>query len=399
MKFTMQTHELLRLVNKTQSIADQRGSMQILGCLLITADGDEVRFGANDFYLDIRTSAKAAVSKPGGIAINAKTLHQITRALPDGEVLFEVDQQKRTASLSIGSGRGKVNFKLAGLDPVDFPPKLAIDANSPAWDFPVSALLELIGLTNFSMSTDDTRPHLAGTLLEYDLKSKTLTAVTTDGHRLSVAHTPLTTTQGTMDMSVLIPHRGIVETKKFLEEIKSTTKKAETPPEVRVQSDRTARSMRLSYEGTELTVKLADEQFPPYKQVVPSDERCLRAFSVSGSAILETFRRMALVARGNSGNGCALHVDHESGLLRVTANNGEGQEGSEDLSVDVTRTPDVPKLSIGFSVKYLMEPIGAMVAQGVTDVTFAMNEPLDPIKVYPTNDPEMLVGVVMPMRL
>ena len=46
-------------------------------------------------------------------------------------------------------------------------------------------LAELISLTQYSMSHDDTRPHLAGTLFEGD--GKVVRMVTTDGHRLSKA--------------------------------------------------------------------------------------------------------------------------------------------------------------------------------------------------------------------
>ena len=44
---------------------------------------------------------------------------------------------------------------------------------------------QLIALTHYSMSSDETRPHLAGALFEGD--GKTVRMVTTDGHRLSKA--------------------------------------------------------------------------------------------------------------------------------------------------------------------------------------------------------------------
>lgn len=402
MKFTIQSSELLRLVNKTHSVADHRSSMPIVGCLLITASGtDEVRFGATDFYLDVRTGGVAVVTKPGSIAIPAKSFHQIVRSLPEGEVEFAVDTHKLTANLTMGKGKGKkLSFKLPGMDPNDFPPGLTVEDQSPVWDLPVAALLELIGLTNFSMATDETRPHLAGTLVEYDIQSKTLTMVTTDGHRLSVGRHPIETAQATMDLSVLVPGRGIVEIKRFLEDVRALNKKAETEPFVRLQSDKSARMIRMSYSGSELTVKLADEQFPPYKKVVPDEANCARAFSLSAATVVETLRRIGLVARGNAGNGCVLHLNADEEAIRISASTTDAQEGQEELDVDVVRSPSgSPTLSMGFSVKYLLEPISAMVAQGVTDVTFALNNELDPIKVYPTNDPDMLVGVVMPMRI
>lgn len=406
MKFSIQSSELVKLVNKTHSVADSRSSMPILGCVLIDAQqSDQVRFSTTDLYLHVLAVGAASVAKPGGIAIPAKSFQSIVKSLPDGEVDVAVDTSKLTVQITMGRGGKKISFKLAGRSAQDFPEGVPVDDNSPAWELPVAALLELIGLTNFSMSTDDTRPHLAGTLVEYDLQAKVITMVTTDGHRLSVGRHPVTTAEATMDLSALIPHRGIIEIKRFLDEIRVSTKKSETEAMVRLQMDKSSRAIRLSYEGSSLTVKLADEQFPPYKKVVPDDDKCARAFSVSAASIVETLRRIGLVAKGNSGNGCQFTLDHETGELRVSAaNTFDAQEGHEELDVDVVRTPtntaeQPPKVTIGFSVKYLLEPIAAMAAQGVSEVTFALNEPLDPIKVYPTHDPEMLVGVVMPMRI
>ena len=87
MELSIQQRDFLKALQRTQSVADRKSSMPILSNVLLSAEGpDRVRFAATDLYLGVSASCPAAIRKGGTIAIAARTLFDIVRNLPDGEV-------------------------------------------------------------------------------------------------------------------------------------------------------------------------------------------------------------------------------------------------------------------------------------------------------------------------
>src|SRR5262249_23833855 len=132
----------------------------------------------------------------------------------------------------------------------------------------VDALSDLISLTQYSMSHDDTRPHLAGTLFEGD--GKVLRMVSTDGHRLSKAERKVDGAQ-MASFSMLLPHKGIAEQKRLIEEIKAERKKSEAKETIGVAT--LSGNVFFRHDSVVLNAKLAEEQFPPYQKVIPSKQK------------------------------------------------------------------------------------------------------------------------------
>ena len=133
--------------------------------------------------------ARAAVGRTALTAdaacapVTTRTLFDIVRNLPEGEVRLTVAQNQQV-QLEVG----KIKYKIPGLPGEDFPP--LPNPGEASWATLDAWLLgELVALTSYSMSSDDTRPHLAGTLFEGD--GKNVRMVTTDGHRLSKAEAKL----------------------------------------------------------------------------------------------------------------------------------------------------------------------------------------------------------------
>ena len=77
-----------------------------------------------------------------------------------------------------------------------------------------AVLRDMLAKTAFSVSTDETRQHLAGVLFESD--GKTARMVSTDGHRLSKVGRELPGGP-VLDKGVLIPRKGVGEIRRVLE--------------------------------------------------------------------------------------------------------------------------------------------------------------------------------------
>jgi DNA polymerase-3 subunit beta len=377
MELSISKKSFLRGLARTHAVADRKSSMPILSNILLTAEGTgTLALAATDLYLGVSATADAKVKKGGTVAVSARTLFDIVKALPEGEIQWTVGENQ-AAEIRCG----KVRYKIPGMPGEDFPP-LPNPGKTDFAELDAEVLGDLIQHTSYSMSSDDTRPHLAGALFEGD--GKLVRMVTTDGHRLSKAEVKLP--KGSMlNFSMLVPNKGIAELKRLIEDAKADKGKDDGPLTVGVAT--TGGNAFFRREGILLSVKLADEQFPPYGKVIPQQQQ--RRMVVARNLFLEALKRISLVASDKSG-GVRLHL--EPGLLRITSENPDVGEGSEELEVDYAGDP----LVIGFNARYLLDALGSLSSE---QVALETSGELDPGVVRPVSESIDYIGVIMPMRI
>ncbi|HEY8431070.1 MAG TPA: DNA polymerase III subunit beta [Sandaracinaceae bacterium] len=377
MELTISKKSFLRGLARTHGVADRKSSMPILSnILLITDSTSTLRLAATDLYLGVTATAEAQVTAGGSVAVSARTLFDIVKNLPDGDVKWTVGPN-HAAEIRCG----KVKYRIPGMPGDDFPP-LPSPGRAEFVELAADTVGDLIAKTHFSMSTDDTRPHLAGALFEGD--GKVVRMVTTDGHRLSKAEHRI---DGAMlNFSMLVPNKGVSELRRLVDDIKAEQKKGEGDvPKVGVAT--TGGNAFFRGNDVLLSVKLADEQFPPYAKVIPQQQK--RRIIVARQSLADSLRRISLVSSDKSG-GVRLQI--EPGLLRIVSENPDIGEGSEELDVDYAGDP----LSIGFNARYLLDALGALAED---EISLELSGELDPGVIKPVGDTSNFIGVVMPMRI
>jgi DNA polymerase-3 subunit beta len=162
MEFVVNKREFVKGLSRVQSVADKKSAMPILSNVLITADtSGVVRLAATDLLLAMEGTMRAEVKRGGSVALPARHIFDTVKALPDGDVTVVVE---KNFSAKLKSGKRSLRPS-RGMPGEDFPSSPTW-ARSPLTQIPVDDLAELIALTSFSMSTDDTRPHLAAALFE-----------------------------------------------------------------------------------------------------------------------------------------------------------------------------------------------------------------------------------------
>ena len=119
----------------------------------------------------------AKVESSGGLTLGARQLHEIVKGLAGDDVHLRRNEQNWA---EIRGGRAE--FKLVGMADREFP-KLPSVAEAKLSTVDSAVLRDMFAKTAFSVSTDETRQHLAGVLFESDGKMARM--VSTDGHRLS----------------------------------------------------------------------------------------------------------------------------------------------------------------------------------------------------------------------
>lgn len=352
--------------------------MPILSNILLTTDStSSLRFAATDLYLGVAATAPAEVKKGGSIAVSARTLFEIVKNLPEGDVHWTVGPNHAAEIRS-----GKVRFRIPGMPGDDFP-ALPSPGNSDFFSVEAEVLGDLITKTQYSMSTDDTRPHLAGALFEGE--GKLVRMVTTDGHRLSKIDHKLDDSAPMLSFSMLVPNKGIAELKRLIDDAKADAKaNKEERPQISVAT--AGGSAFFKREGITLSVKLADEQFPPYGRVIPPQQE--KRVVLSRASLVEALKRMSLVSSDTSG-GVRFMVS--AGSLRIVSENPDVGEGSEELDVDYAGEP----ITIGFNAKYILDVLGSL---SDDEVAIELAGELEPGVIRPASD-TLFVGVVMPMRI
>ncbi len=382
MQLTISKRNFQRALERTHAVADRKSSVPILSnVLLTTEDTTTLRLAATDLYLGVTSTAPVTVTKGGSVAVSARTLYDIVKNLPDGEVTWSVGPN-HAAEITVG----KVRYRIPGMPGDDFPP-LPTPGASEMSSIDVDVVADLITKTSYSMSTDDTRPHLASALFEGE--GRLVRMVTTDGHRLSKCEHRLREGTPMVNFSMLVPQKGIAELKRLLEDAKKDRpQKGDDAAPLVVGVAHAGGNAFFRREGVQLSVKLADEQFPPYAKVIPQAQD--KKVVVARGPLLDALRRISLVAGDKTGAGVRFVV--RAGVLGVVSENPDLGEGREELDVDYAGG----EVTIGFNARYLQDVLGSL---SDDEIVIELAGDLDPGVIRPAGDGADFVGVVMPMRI
>ena len=234
-------------------------------------------------------------------------------------------------------------------------------------------LRDMIAKTLFSASTDETRYHLNGVMLESDGKRARM--VSTDGHRLSKVDRDLPAGPK-LAQGVIIPRKGLQEMQRILEGHEGTCELGLHQGHVFVRVGTLA-----------LSAKLIDAQFPPYEAVVPKEHD--KTMILPRSALLDALRRISIMASDRT-FGIKLHLSPDA--LEITSDNPDLGEAREQLEADYKGA----ELLIGFNARYLIDVITQIDDE---EVKLELGGELDPGVIRPGSAKNEYLGVIMPMRI
>ena len=376
MEMKIGVQELSRALARSQGIVEKKSTMPILSHVLLEATKNgQLHVSATDLDISVSSEHACEALKEGKVCVPAKQLYEIVKSLPEKDAVL-----KRASNNYLELRSGAAEFRIVGLPAEDFP---ALPRFEKIQLVPVQPrqLLDLIELTAFAASSDETRYNLNGVFFEP--VAGTLRAVATDGHRLSLAEREL---PGDFHVKkgVILPRKGLAEMKKLLLDA------AEGDTKLGFIDS----SAVLRRPGVNLVMRLIDGAFPDYRQVIPKSGE--KRFTVGRERLLDTLRRISLLS---SDKAHAVKLELEPGLLRVLSQNPDLGEGREEVPVEYQGEP----LKIGFNARYLIDVLGAMVnlePVAVQDVAVELADDLSPGVLRPAGESATrFTAVVMPMRI
>src|ERR687886_2590346 len=94
-----------------------RSTIQLLGGILLEADGEVVRLSATDMEISIQTSSSAEVEGEGRVVIPARIFNDIVRSLPGGS--FELEHEASEGTVRLVAGENEYRIRAYAAD--DYP--------------------------------------------------------------------------------------------------------------------------------------------------------------------------------------------------------------------------------------------------------------------------------------
>lgn len=378
MEFSITKGEFFKGLQKTQGVADTKGAIPILSNILIEVVDSGIWIYATDLNIGIKGFYKASVKNKGKFTVNARKLFDIVRELPDADITVSQkpgskrkEPEPESAELWINLSCGNYKTRLSGL-PVDEFPAFPSYGEDYLVKFEPSQLKDMVKKTIFSISSDETRYTLNGTLLEAD--ENTIKMVSTDGHRLSYIknENPKTVEK---KINVIIPQKTTSELLKLVED-----------GEEAVLFSIYENHVVFKKENFVLVSRVIDGQFPNYDVVLPknNDKRVI----VNKDVLIHALKRVSLLSDEKS-KMVKFNIEKDNiELISDTAGIGEAKE-----KIDVKY--DGEGLSIGLNARYLLDIMSAVDSD---EIFFDIKDPVSPTLFMPMNN-ENYKCVIMPMRL
>lgn len=368
MELRIQVQDFAKNLAAVQGIVQKRNTMPILASVLIEADEEGgVSIIATDLDIGIRITSQAEVLEAGSVAVNARALYDIIKALPSSEATL-----KRLDNNFVELRAGRVHYKILGANTHEFP-SLPEVGDTALLTLDAATLKEMIEKTFYSVSTDETRYNLNGVFFEQK-EDHYVTMVSTDGHRLSRISKPMDIDLNLKD-GVILPRKGLAELRKLSEKGQGN-----------LQFGIKGNQVVAEYAGMTVVMRLVDGTFPDYSQVIPKE--VLKRVRLNREGFIESLRRIALVSNDKSHS---VRVELSPGNLRISSQNPDLGEGEEQLPVEY----DGEAISIGFNAHYVIDALNAI---DESEVVLELNDDLSP-GVLRGVDSESYLCVVMPMRI
>jgi len=359
----------LQLVSRGVSA---RSTIQLLGGILLEADGEALKLSATDMEISIQTSSPAEVEGDGRVVIPARIFNDIVRSLPGGSFSLEHDPSEGTVRLVAGDNEYRIRAYAAE----DYP-QLPAFPEEGSFRMSGESLVETVEKVSRSYSRDETRPVLTGILISFE--DSRVRMVTTDSYRLSIKETELATTAFKGSREAIIPARAMQEVSRIF------TSEGEDDVEVSLSENQALFRVGDVVFGT----RLIDGNFPEYRRLLPSGFE--REISVSREELMGTLRRVNLFAARQTPP-VPVSLSFSEGSVEVIVRNGEVGDAHERLSAS-----SEDEFLISFNPNYLLDGVSAIDSE---KVVFKLNEPLKPGLIVPEEngeEPDFLY-LIMPMR-
>lgn len=369
MKIRIEKDEIIKGLQKTQSIAEKRTTMPVLSHVLVETSQNKIKLLATDLEIFFKDVYPAEIIKEGGVVISAKTFFGIVKGLSEKNIYIE---KKKNNQVYVSDGR--TEYTIFGLAPSEFPSFPSYE-DMHFMSMESTTLKEMIEKTIYSIAGEELRYNLAGIYVERISESR-LRMVSTDGHRLSLIDKDVLGLDNIgLQKGVIVPKKGVYEINRLLDKAGD------------VKLGIKENTLVIKKDGTVLAVRLLSGEFPDYTSVIPklNDKKDI---NVLRTTLITALLHVALLT---SERFRGVQFNISDGKLHIVLENPDIGNAEEKVDIEYKG----PDLQCAFNPRYFVEALECMKSEYIN---LSLYDQSSPCIITGTED-EGFLGLVMPMKL
>lgn len=325
MIFKTSQENLLAGVQIVQNIVSSKSPLPILSNILLEVKGTKLRLNTTDLDIGISCEIPVDIIEEGAITIPAKRFGDIVRELPSGDITISV---KKNNQVDI-EGR-QCRFKLGGLPRDEFP-KFPEFKDKEAIQIEQSTLKEMLRLTSFAVSHEESRHVLNGILIE--ISDNIIRIVATDGRRLAKIEKKLPAVIE-KEVAVIVPIKAVQEISRNLRE------------EGTLSLIVGANQVLFDINDVLIATRIIEGEFPNYNQVIPKPAK--NRITMNTQDVLSSIRRANLLSTPDFQ---AVKFEIFTNKLVISKSTPDVGESREVIPVEY----DGEEMMVGFNPQLLID--------------------------------------------
>ena len=368
MKVTIAKADLLNAVNKVKTIVSAKSALPILSHILFETKDSSLCLSATDLKVSIEATVDCTVDQEGSLTVSSQRISSILSELPEADITLELEE-----SNVVRLECGKIHTKLYSMSPEEFPPIRDFEGVEPLI-LPQTLLADIFKSTSFAICTDQARYNLTGLLIE--IKNGVLTAVATDGRRMSLVKQSEGIVDG-IDIKVIIPNKMINELQRLLSD--------EGDVNILIGDNQAG----FSFGSLRLVTALIEGTFPNYEMVVPQNHD--KEAIVDTSLFSEAVRRTRTMTNDKF-NSVRLQISNDN--LKLLVSTPEVGEYEEDLPLAYSGE----ELEIAFNPDFVLDVLKHI---DTDNTKIILKDSMSPGVLRPDSEDggSEYINVVMPIRI
>ena len=366
MKIVCDTKSFTESCLNVQRSIPAKAVLPHLECLLIETVGESsVKLTGFDLEMAVITSTGVNVEKEGSVLLNAKTLCDILRYIPDNTLTITCNEKNICTIKS-----GEVEYTLISLNPGEYPELPSLTDEIP-FRLNAGVLKDMIKRTIFAVSNDSSK--LAHRGVKFEVKSGEIKLIALDGYRLAI-RSEFTDYNGN-DLSFVVPPKTLNEIIKLAVDEDSF-----------IEIVKGRRHIRFDINEYCIISRLLEGEFIDYNTAIPKVKGT--TVRVNTRNLINCIERTSIIIteRENSYIKCVFEDDE----LKLSALTALGS-ASDRLSVSV----DGDKTEIGFNNRYLLD---ALRNSDTDEVLINLNGSFSAAIIVPPES-EHFLYLILPVRI
>ena len=326
MKIKILKENLLIGIQKVQNVVSSKATLPILSNVLLeTQKNNTLKLVATDLDIGISCEIPVEIVEEGSITIPAKRFSDIIKELPNGEITIHAKKNNQIDIEGINC-----RFKLIGLPKEEFP-KFPEFKDKEAIQLDQSVFKEMLRLTSFAVSHEESRYVLNGVLLE--ISDNIIRIVATDGRRLAKIEKKLANNMK-KEINVILPIKAVHEISRNLAD------------EGNMSFIIGNNQLLFDINGTLIVTRIIEGEFPNYNQVIPKPSSNI--IKLNTIEFLSSIRRANLLATPDFQ---AIKFEVFSDKMVVSKSTPDVGESREEISVEYKGN----ELVVGFNPQFLID--------------------------------------------